>query len=120
MDLTSTILLLRVLFADTTSHLCFKAASFPPAQLDGFAYWLTLVASPFVWLGIGLFFLDLFLWVGFLSRVPLGQGVMAGSITIVGVMLGGRALFGERITSLRLSAVSLITVGVALVGWGQQ
>jgi len=52
--------------------------------------------------------------------VPLGQGVMAGSITIVGVMVGGRTLFGERITSPRLSAVSLITVGVALVGWGQQ
>jgi len=120
MDLTSTILLLGVLFADTTSHLCFKAASLPPSQLDGSAYWLTLVANPLLWLGIGLFFLDFFLWVGFLSRVPLGQGVMAGSITIVGVMVGGRALFGERITSPRLSAVSLITVGVALVGWGQQ
>jgi len=120
MDLTSTTLLLGVLFADTTSHLCFKAAALPRSQLDGFSYWLTLTASPFLWLGIGLFLLDFFLWVGFLSRVPLGQGVMAGSITIVGVMVGGRVFFGERITSPRLSAISLITMGVALVGWGQQ
>ena len=120
MDLTSTMLLLGVLFADTTSHLCFKAASLPTSELGGFAFCLSLIASPFLWLGIGLFVIDFFLWVGFLSRVPLGQGIMAGSITIVGVMVGGGMLFGERITPPRFSAVSLITVGVALVGWGQQ
>ena len=64
-------------------------------------------------------FVALFLaWLAFLSRVPLGQGVMAGSITIVGVMLGGRLWFREYVTPARATAIALIAVGVALVGWG--
>jgi multidrug transporter EmrE-like cation transporter len=43
---------------------------------------------------------------------------MAGSITIVGVMLGGRLFFRERITPPRAIAIALIAAGVALVGWG--
>ena len=43
---------------------------------------------------------------------------MAGSITIAGVMLGGRLFFNERITPARAIAILLISFGVALVGWG--
>ena len=72
-----------------------------------------------MWLA-GLCFVGAFLaWLAFLARVPLGQAVMAGSITIVGVMLGGRLMYGERLTAPRAVAVSLIALGVLLVGWGQ-
>jgi drug/metabolite transporter (DMT)-like permease len=54
------------------------------------------------------------LWIAFLSLVPLGQAILAGSITIVVVLIGGRLIFDERLTAIRLAAVLLITLGVAL------
>jgi len=52
--------------------------------------------------------------------VPLWQGVMVACIDILMVMLGGRIFFGERITPPRVAAISLIAIGVLLVGWGGQ
>jgi len=118
MDLIAALLLLGVLLFDTGSHLCLKGASVTAARATGLDYWRTLVALPSLWAGIASWVVLFFLWLGFLSRVPLGQGVMAGSITIVGVMLGGRLMFGEHITPVRATAIGLIAVGVALVGWG--
>ena len=56
-------------------------------------------------------------WIGFYSVVSLGAGVMMGSITIAGVMIGGRIFFGEKITPARALAAALIAAGVFLVGW---
>lgn len=58
------------------------------------------------------------LWLAFLAVVPLAEGVLLGMMGIVTVMLGGRVLFGERFTRPRLIGVSLIVLGVALVGAG--
>ena len=45
---------------------------------------------------------------------------MVASIDILLVMLGGRIFFGEHITRPRVAAISLIAIGVLLVGWGGQ
>src|SRR5262249_50317053 len=97
MDLIAALLLLGVLVFDTVSHLCLKAASERLTEREGLEYWRLLLTDPVLWLGIGTFFILFFVWVGFLSRMPLGQGVMLGSVTIIGVMLGGRLFFGERL-----------------------
>jgi len=119
MDAIAALLLLGVLVFDTVSHLCLKAASRRLAHHQGLEYWRLLLTDPVLWVGIGTFFVLFFTWLGFLSRVPLGEGVMTGCITIVGVMLGGRLFFGEQLTRERLIAISLIAMGVTLVGWGQ-
>src|SRR5262249_25485666 len=119
MDLIAALLLLGVLVFDTVSHLCLKAASGRLVDREGLEYWRLLLTDPVLWLGVGTVFVLFFVWVCFLSRMPLGEGVMRGSITIIGVMLGGRLLFGERLTRERLTAISLIAIGVTLVGWGQ-
>jgi multidrug transporter EmrE-like cation transporter len=61
---------------------------------------------------------EFFMWLAFLSVVPLWQGVMVACIDILLVMLGGRIFFGEQITRARMLAISLIAVGVLLVGGG--
>ena len=48
------------------------------------------------------------------------QGVMVACIDILMVMFGGRFFFGERITPPRVAAITLIAIGVLLVGWGGQ
>ncbi|MFI5012633.1 MAG: hypothetical protein ACHQAY_09815 [Hyphomicrobiales bacterium] len=76
------------------------------------------MGAPLLWFGIGLFVLEAFLWLCFLTLVPLSQGVMVGSVNIIGVMIGGWIFFGEHVTPPRAGAIMLIAVGVGLVGWG--
>ena len=57
-------------------------------------------------------------WLAFLSLVPLAQGVLLGTTSIVVVMLGGRIMFHERFSRLRIAGILLIVAGVAIVGVG--
>ena len=106
------------LAVDTCGHLCFKGASADAKELDGMAHWKALAAHPLMWIGVASFVVEFFLWLALLSLVPLAQGVMVGCVNILGVMLGGRLFFGEKLTHPRIVAITLIAVGVALVGWG--
>jgi drug/metabolite transporter (DMT)-like permease len=118
MSATAWLLLLCVLFLDTASHLMLKSASLRASSEDGLAFVLALLRQPMLWLTIATFVALFLAWMGFISLVPLSQGVMAGSITIVGVMIGGRLFFGEALTRARLLSIGLISAGVLLVGWG--
>jgi len=118
MDEIAAVLLLAVLLLETVSHLALKSASIRASAAAGFRYLLIFAGQPAFWLAIVSFVVLFFAWLAFLSRVPLGQGVMAGSITIVGVMLGGRLMYREHITLPRALAIALIAVGVGLIGWG--
>jgi drug/metabolite transporter (DMT)-like permease len=114
----ATTLWLANLACDLTGNLSFKAASLRARHVSGLQHWLELARGGFLWLGIGAFIFEFFLWVGFLSLVPLAQGVMMASVNIIGVMLGGRLLFAEALTASRCAAIGAIALGVALVGWG--
>ncbi len=119
MTWTAWVLLLAVLLLDTGSHLLLKLASIRAKAAEGKrAFILVLLAQPALWIAIPAFVALFFTWIAFISQVPLSQGVMAGSITIAGVMLGGRLFFREHITPWRATAIALIATGVALVGWG--
>jgi drug/metabolite transporter (DMT)-like permease len=118
MNPTAWLLLAAVLLLDTGSHLLLKGASMRAAAVDGRHFVLALLKEPLMWLAAVTFVLLFFAWLGFLSLVPLGQGVMAGSITIAGVMVGGRIFFNEAITPARATAAGLIAAGVLLVGLG--
>ena len=119
MSLFATMLLVAVLVGNTAGQLCLKAASLRTTSDEGSpTYWRQLAMQPIMWLGVLLYLLEFLVWLAFLSGVPLWQGVMVASIDILAVMLAGRVLFGEQITPPRLLAVSLIAVGVVLVGWG--
>lgn len=118
MDSFSVLFLLAVLVLETVSHLALKSASSQAARLEGAPFVLQLARHPGFWIAIVTFFLLFLSWLAFLARVPLSTGVMVGSITIVGVMVGGRLWFHEHITPPRALAIGLVAVGVGLVGWG--
>ncbi|MBF9235267.1 hypothetical protein [Microvirga alba] len=114
----ATLLWLGNLVCDTVGQLAFKAASLEAGESSGVARWRRMLGSWLLWLGIGAFVFEALLWLSFLSLVPLSQGVMVGSVNIIGVLIGGHLLFKEYISRKRAVAVSLIAFGVALVGWG--
>lgn len=106
------------LIVDTSGHLAFKAAASRTGDLEGLSHWKTMASAPFMWIGIACFIAESWLWLALLSYIPLSVAVMVGSINIIGVMIGGRILFGEELTKARLAGIGLVAIGVALAGWG--
>jgi drug/metabolite transporter (DMT)-like permease len=107
------------LFIDTFGQLSFKAAADAPEAVGVLDRWRFMLGNYWLWLGIGTYIIEFFVYLAFLSNVPLSQGVLMGSVNIVAVMIGGRVFFDEKLTSNRLIATFLIATGVTLVGWGK-
>jgi drug/metabolite transporter (DMT)-like permease len=117
MTATAWLLLAAMLVLDSASHLLLKAASARAHDDPRDMHFIRrMFRVPIFWIAIASFLGMMVVWIGFYSHVPLSQGVMAGSITIAGVMIGGRIFFGEHITPARALAAVLIGCGVLLVG----
>jgi drug/metabolite transporter (DMT)-like permease len=114
------ILLAIVVVGNTTGQLLFKGASMRAdrAEAGGMPHWQSLATDPLLWLAISLYVVEFFIWLAFLSVVPLWQGVMVACVDILLVMIGGRVFFGEHLTPARIGAICLIAIGVMLVGAG--
>src|SRR5260370_22555543 len=101
MSLFATLLLALVLIGNTAGQLLFKAASVRADHAGVAAHWQALALDPLLWIGIVIYIFEFFMWLAFLSVVPLWQGVMIACVDILMVMLGGRVFFGEHITPSR-------------------
>jgi drug/metabolite transporter (DMT)-like permease len=108
--------LLNISF-ETFGQLSFKAAATASKNEGGVERWQIMLKNKWIWAGIFCYVIEFFLYIAFLSLVPLSQGVLLGSFNILAVMIGGRLLFKETITTRRAIAIGLISLGVGLVGW---
>lgn len=107
------------LVLDSSGHFAFKlAATESDTDANFLAHWHHMLARPWLWLGVFCFIGEFVAWLAFLSLVPLAQGVLLGTTSIVVVMLGGRIMFHERFSRLRIAGMLLIVAGVAMVGIG--
>lgn len=114
----ATLLWIANVALDTCGQLSFKVAAVKETEEDGLARWKSMLSDFWIWLGIGSYAIEFFLWLAFLTIVPLSQATLMGCVNILAVMIAGRVFFGEALTTKRVVATLLITVGVALVGWG--
>lgn len=117
--LVLTLWLANVVF-DTVGQLAFKAAATIPDDEEeepGLkAYWHALVRKPILWIGIFAYVGEFFLWLAFLTLVPLSEGILLGSVNIIVIMVLGRIFFHEKLTPMRIIGISLVALGVAVVG----
>lgn len=104
------------LLVDTAGQLAFKAAAVEEEEASLLAHWRHMVRRPWLWIGVICFVFEFVLWLAFLSVVPLSQGVLLGMMSIVLIMLGGKIWFNEHFTRMRVIGITLIVLGVALVG----
>lgn len=103
---------------DTVGQLAFKSVAADPLAGHGIARWRYMARRPWLWLGIGCYAFEFLAWTAFLSLVPLGRGVLLGSINIAVITLAGRYLFRERLMPMHVFGIGLVSVGVAVVGLG--
>lgn len=109
---------LLTIFIDTVGQLAFKAAASENKSYAGITYWRNLFSRPWLWVGIVCYVFEFVIWLAFLSLVPLSDGVMLGSINIAVILIAGRLFFKEKLTRNRLLGVIFISIGVAIVGFG--
>jgi drug/metabolite transporter (DMT)-like permease len=103
---------------ECSGQIAFKAATKEPRDKGGLAGWRHMAARRFLWIGAACYAACFLVWMAFVSVMPLSVGVLLSSINIVALMLAGRWVFGERLTPLRVVGIGLVTVGVAVVGYG--
>jgi drug/metabolite transporter (DMT)-like permease len=118
MNSAATTLWLLCMFIDALGQMSFKAAATKVSNAEGLKRWQEMLSNFWIWIGIGCYIFEFFIWMAFLSMVPLAQGVLLSCLNIMTVMIGGRIFFGEKLTNKRILSASLIAIGVALVGWG--
>ena len=101
---------------DTVGQLSLKRATVEHDNVTERIRWLRMARAPWLWLGLGCFTVEFFVWLAFLSLVPLSTGMLLGTLNIVAVMIAGRFAFDEAFTPLRVTGMLLISSGVLLVG----
>lgn len=117
MSTTAIVLWILTVALDATGQLIFKAAALEPEGEGRGARWKYMAGRPWLWSGIACYVVEFILWLAFLSVTPLSVGVLLASINIVVVTIGGRIVFAETLTPLRLSCIALVAIGVATVGF---
>lgn len=117
MNLIATVIWILCLSLETSAQLLFKAANIRTAHLDNLTQWKAMFSHYFIWIGIGSYVIEFLAYMAFVSIVPLSQGVLLSSCSIMTIMIGGRIFFGEQLTPKRLISAALIAIGVVLVGW---
>jgi drug/metabolite transporter (DMT)-like permease len=111
------ILWLLCLLCETFGQLIFKKAALGSDAANSKAHWKIMLSNAWIWAGISCYVIEFFSYLAFLSLVPLAQGVLLRSLSIMTIMIGGRIFFGEKLSFKRMLAGLLITIGVCLVGW---
>ena len=102
---------------DTVGHLAFKKAAMADHETE-WKRWRLMMSAPMIWIGAICFALEFVVWLALLSLIPLSLAVMLGAINIAVVMYAGKFIFKERLDRMRVAGMWLVTVGVALAGFG--
>ena len=77
--------------------------------------YLKIFLSPFVFLGICLYFMGVFFWLYALSKVDLSYAFPFVSFSYVLIVLFSWVFLGEHISHLRWAGVIAISIGVFLI-----
>lgn len=102
---------------DTAGHIALKHAAIGDSEhASEWQRWKNMLSSWPLWLGIVCFCVEFVLWLMLLSMLPLSTGVLLTAFNTVAIMIAGRIIFQELLDPLRVAGISLITIGVALVG----
>ena len=79
-----------------------------------------LLASPYLWGGMGAYSLALCMYLVLLSRLPLNVATSITAANFVAILLAARVVLGEPIPALRYVGFACIVAGLCIVSLTQQ
>ena len=94
--------------------------SLGPVAGVSLAFLRRLLASPYLWGGMGAYSLALCMYLVLLSRVPLNVATSITALNFVAVLLASRLVLGESIPALRYLGFACILAGLCIVSMTQQ
>lgn len=77
---------------------------------------IKVIFTPYIFLGLVLYAIAMFLWLSILSRVELSYAYPMLSLSYVFIILASWLIFNEHLSLLRLLGVVFICLGVMMVG----
>ena len=77
--------------------------------------WLEAIATPYFWIGLGLYGVATFIWLGVLRRMSLSIAYPLQALAYPAGVLASSLVLGETPTTMRWVGVGVILLGVALV-----
>ena len=90
------------------------------ANANAVRYWRDLLLNGWIQLGTAVHVVGLLFWIAALNLMPLNVAFPLGSLSYCGVALAGHYWLGEKMGRRTITAIAIITVGAALVGWHQR
>src|SRR5439155_1585152 len=117
----SLLLLIPAIVSSTTGQLFLKVGM---SQIGNFAFspdailaiLPQVILNPFIWIGFIGFGLGAVFWLAVLSRAPLSIAYPILALSYFVVVVEARLILHERVTWKRLLGVSIIVIGVVVVG----
>ena len=79
---------------------------------------LRILFNPFVFVGLVLYVINVFLWFDIISKADLSYVYPFLSMSYAAVVLASWLILGESLTWQRIAGVAIITVGVWIVSQG--
>ncbi|MGD0336825.1 MAG: EamA family transporter [Candidatus Omnitrophota bacterium] len=114
-------LLIFIDFLETFAQFCFKKSALPKSGFeikvlsDAFHFIISIIPSPFLWLGLFSVLLIFTIWSTILSRVDLSVAVPVCSFSYITIPLVSLVFLHEKISVLRWTGIFIILLGVILV-----
>ena len=108
-------LFIILLTIDAVIMLIQKTAS-SHGQGEGILFIISLLTQPWIWLGLGLAPIHLFIWTKILARTELSIAYPISSLSYPLTMISAQMILGEHLNSKIWLGALLITLGVAIVG----
>jgi drug/metabolite transporter (DMT)-like permease len=114
------VLLAMSVVCDVSGQLCFKRGAdgmaWAPGSFRPTVFIRSVVAARWLWFGIGIYAVELVVWLSILARVPLSLAYPLNSLNYCGVLVASRLLLRETIPMRRWLGAAIITLGVVIVG----
>jgi undecaprenyl phosphate-alpha-L-ara4N flippase subunit ArnE len=100
---------------DVSGQLCFKHGANRSIEVEKPSLWRGLLADPWTLAGIGIYTIELFVWLRILSMAPLSLAYPLASLNFLGVVIASRIFLKEPVSKRRLLGSLFITIGVGIV-----
>jgi drug/metabolite transporter (DMT)-like permease len=105
-------LILFCVLAEVGTQLNFKAASAAARPQDPIR---SLFVQPLLWMGVGLWAIEVVAWLLVLQHAPLTIAFPVMSLTYAATPLAARLVLGERLSRGQSLGAALVAVGVLIV-----
>ena len=100
---------------DVAGQLCFKVGIDRIEDASGLALVGAVLRQPWVMAGVGVYIVEIFVWLRILAEAPLSIAFPVASLNFLGVALASALVLKEKVAPRQWLGAGLITFGVAIV-----